>query len=61
MDKAAKKSRCKLLLDNMSPEILKKDVNRMVELERRDAKQGGVELYTLILERENTTILCQKR
>jgi len=51
MNKAAKKGRCKLLLDNISPEILKKDVNCMVELERRDAKQDDVELYTLILER----------
>lgn len=45
------KSRCKLLIQNLAPEVLKMDIERLVSLTRRDAKFNDVTLYQLILER----------
>ncbi|KAG1713248.1 hypothetical protein DVH05_000968 [Phytophthora capsici] len=44
------KARCKILIDNLQPTILKAQIDRLIELERRDCKTDDVALFDLILE-----------
>ncbi|OWZ14126.1 hypothetical protein PHMEG_00012437 [Phytophthora megakarya] len=44
------KARCRLLIDNLQPLVLKEQIQRLVELERRDCKTDDVALFNLILE-----------
>ncbi|EEY59598.1 uncharacterized protein PITG_12173 [Phytophthora infestans T30-4] len=44
------KARCRLLIENLQPAILKEHIQRLVELERRDCKTDDVALFNLILE-----------
>ncbi|KAG2800220.1 hypothetical protein PC113_g24732 [Phytophthora cactorum] len=45
------KMRCKLLLIHVTPEILKVDLTRMVELTHREAKVNDLVLHDLVIER----------
>ncbi|GMF44351.1 unnamed protein product [Phytophthora fragariaefolia] len=45
------KVRCKLLLANVTPEILKVDLRRLVELTHREAKVNDLDLHDLMIER----------
>lgn len=45
------KNRCKLLVENLAPDMLKSWVQRLVDLQHRDAKIDDVLLYNVILER----------
>eukprot|EP00644_Phytophthora_capsici_P006930 jgi/Phyca11/103330/e_gw1.8.310.1 len=44
------KARCKTLVDNLQPTIHKAQIDRLIELERRDCKADDVALFDLILE-----------
>lgn len=44
------KARCRLLIKNLQPAVLKEQIQRLVELERRDCKTDDVALFNLILE-----------
>ncbi|OWY97270.1 hypothetical protein PHMEG_00032250, partial [Phytophthora megakarya] len=43
------KARCRLLIENLQPVVLKEQIERLVELERRDCKTDDVALFNLIL------------
>lgn len=45
------KSRCKLLMENLAPAMLKTEVKRLVSLQNREAKTDDIALHKLILER----------
>uniref|UniRef100_H3H7U2 CCHC-type domain-containing protein n=1 Tax=Phytophthora ramorum TaxID=164328 RepID=H3H7U2_PHYRM len=45
------KMRCKLLLTHVTPEILKVDLTRLVELTHREAKVDDLALHDLMIER----------
>ncbi|GMF16253.1 unnamed protein product [Phytophthora fragariaefolia] len=45
------KTRCKLLVDNLLPEVLRIDVERLVSMTHRGAKADDVQLYNVIVER----------
>ncbi|POM61663.1 hypothetical protein PHPALM_29289, partial [Phytophthora palmivora] len=44
------KARCRILVENLQPTILKAQIDRLIELERRDCKSDDVALFDLILE-----------
>ncbi|POM62149.1 hypothetical protein PHPALM_28729 [Phytophthora palmivora] len=44
------KARCHLLVENLQPPILKAQITRLIDLERRDCKSDDVALFDLILE-----------
>uniref|UniRef100_H3GF43 Uncharacterized protein n=1 Tax=Phytophthora ramorum TaxID=164328 RepID=H3GF43_PHYRM len=48
--KGRMKARCRLLVDNIQPPVLKAQINRLIELERHDCKSDDVALFDLILE-----------
>ncbi|KAL4093277.1 hypothetical protein PRIC1_010711 [Phytophthora ramorum] len=48
--KSRMKARCRLLLENLQPPVLKAQIGRLIELERRDCKNDDVALFDLILE-----------
>ncbi|KAF1318318.1 hypothetical protein FI667_g14060, partial [Globisporangium splendens] len=50
-DYARKENRCKLLIDNLAPAILKTDIKRLVSIQLREAKTNDVTLRKLILQR----------
>ncbi|POM74029.1 Hypothetical protein PHPALM_9063 [Phytophthora palmivora] len=43
------KARCRLLVENLQPPILKAHITRLIDLERRDCKSDDVALFDLIL------------
>ena len=45
------KSRCKILIANLAPAMLRRDVERMVALDHRAAKSNDLLLYKLVKER----------
>lgn len=45
------KSRCKLLIENLAPAMLKSEIKRLVALQNRDAKTDDLALHNLILDR----------
>ncbi|POM68944.1 Hypothetical protein PHPALM_14828 [Phytophthora palmivora] len=45
------KTRCKLLVDNLLPDVLRIDVERLVNMTHRGAKADDVQLYDVIVER----------
>ncbi|KAG6616359.1 uncharacterized protein IUM83_03835 [Phytophthora cinnamomi] len=45
------KLRCKLLLSNVTPEMLKVDLSRLVELTHREAKVNDLALHDIMIER----------
>ncbi|GMF61936.1 unnamed protein product [Phytophthora fragariaefolia] len=45
------KTRCKLLVANLLPDVLRIDVERLISMTHRDAKVDDVQLYDLIVER----------
>ncbi|POM71410.1 Hypothetical protein PHPALM_12030 [Phytophthora palmivora] len=45
------KTRCRLLIDNLLPEVLRIDVGRLVNMAHRGAKADDVQLYDMIVER----------
>ncbi|POM67526.1 Hypothetical protein PHPALM_16460, partial [Phytophthora palmivora] len=45
------KTRCKLLVDNLLPDVLRIDVERLVNMTHRGAKADDVQLYHVIVER----------
>ncbi|OQR85227.1 hypothetical protein THRCLA_23048 [Thraustotheca clavata] len=49
-DRDCQKKRCKLLIENLQPEVLKVEITRIVILEHREAKADDVRLYNLILQ-----------
>ncbi|OWZ03892.1 LOW QUALITY PROTEIN: hypothetical protein PHMEG_00024301 [Phytophthora megakarya] len=49
-DKSRMKARCRLLVENLHPPILKEQITRLIDLERRDCKSNDVALFDLILE-----------
>ncbi|ETM97673.1 hypothetical protein PPTG_24870 [Phytophthora nicotianae INRA-310] len=44
------KARCKLLMENLQPAVLREQIERLVDLERRDCRTGDVARFDLILE-----------
>ncbi|KAG3232179.1 hypothetical protein PI124_g22733 [Phytophthora idaei] len=44
------KARCRLLVENLQPPVLKAQITRLINLERRDCKSDDVTLFDLILE-----------
>ncbi|KAE8891500.1 hypothetical protein PF005_g23260 [Phytophthora fragariae] len=44
------KARCRILVENLQPSILKAQIDRLIELEWRDCKSDDVALFDLILE-----------
>ncbi|KAE8997546.1 hypothetical protein PR002_g19001 [Phytophthora rubi] len=48
--KSRMKARCRLLVENLQPPVLKAQISRLIELERRDCKSDDVALFDLILE-----------
>ncbi|OWY99894.1 hypothetical protein PHMEG_00029027, partial [Phytophthora megakarya] len=44
------KARCRILVENLQPPILKAQIDRLIELEKRDCKSDDVALFDLILE-----------
>ncbi|OWZ20977.1 hypothetical protein PHMEG_0004547 [Phytophthora megakarya] len=48
------KSRCKLLVENLSPAMLKTEIKWLVSLQNRETKTDDVALHKLILERVKT-------
>ncbi|GMF24190.1 unnamed protein product [Phytophthora lilii] len=48
--KSRMKARCRLLVDNLQPPVLKAQITRLIDLERRDCKTDDVALFDLILE-----------
>lgn len=48
------KLRCKILLDNLEPQVLRDDVQRYVKYECRSAKKNDFELFRIIKERART-------
>ncbi|EGZ07151.1 hypothetical protein PHYSODRAFT_392166, partial [Phytophthora sojae] len=44
------KARCRLLVENLQPPVLKAQISQLIDLERRDCKSDGVALFDLILE-----------
>ncbi|KAG3066983.1 hypothetical protein PI124_g21710 [Phytophthora idaei] len=48
--KSRLKARCRLLVENLQPPVLKAQINRLIDLERRDCKSDDVVLFDLILE-----------
>ncbi|ETI37940.1 hypothetical protein F443_16217, partial [Phytophthora nicotianae P1569] len=44
------KARCKLLMENLQPAVLREQIERLVDLERRDCRTDDVALFDLILE-----------
>eukprot|EP00644_Phytophthora_capsici_P010651 jgi/Phyca11/104401/e_gw1.9.865.1 len=44
------KARCRLLVENLQPPVLKAQITRLIDLERRDCKVDDVALFDLILE-----------
>ncbi|GMF29320.1 unnamed protein product [Phytophthora fragariaefolia] len=48
--KSRVKSRCRLLVENLQPPVLKAQISRLIGLERRDCKSNDVALFDLILE-----------
>ncbi|GMF22478.1 unnamed protein product [Phytophthora fragariaefolia] len=51
--KSRMKARCRLLVDNPQPPVLKAQISRLIDLERRDSKSDDVALFDLILEHAN--------
>ncbi|OQR83846.1 hypothetical protein THRCLA_23119 [Thraustotheca clavata] len=49
-ERDCQKKRCKLLIKNLQPEVLKVEITRLVSLEHREAKADDVRLYNLILQ-----------
>ncbi|OWZ10825.1 hypothetical protein PHMEG_00016252 [Phytophthora megakarya] len=45
------KDRCKILIDNLMPAVLKTDIKRLVSVQHRQAKTNDVQLRRLIVER----------
>ncbi|KAE9345509.1 hypothetical protein PF008_g8718 [Phytophthora fragariae] len=48
--KSRMKVRCRLFVENLQPPVLKAQISRLIELERRDCKSDDVALFDLILE-----------
>ncbi|POM69516.1 Hypothetical protein PHPALM_14191 [Phytophthora palmivora] len=48
--KSRMKARCRLLVHNLQPPVLKAKITRLIDLERRDFKIDDVALFELILE-----------
>ncbi|EEY67176.1 uncharacterized protein PITG_04117 [Phytophthora infestans T30-4] len=48
--KSRMKARCRLLVENLQPPVLKAQIGRLIDLERRDCKSDDVALFDLILE-----------
>ncbi|KAE9161461.1 hypothetical protein PF005_g31234 [Phytophthora fragariae] len=48
--KSRLKARCRLVVDNLQPPVLKAQIIRLIDLERRDCKSDDVALFDLILE-----------
>ncbi|KAG3169912.1 hypothetical protein PI126_g2564 [Phytophthora idaei] len=48
--KSRMKARCRLLVENLQPPVLKAQISRLIDLERRDCKSDDVALFDLILE-----------
>lgn len=48
------KNRCKMLMSNLAPKMLKKEIERLVQLEHRSAKSDDVKLFKLIVEKAKT-------
>ncbi|OWZ02003.1 hypothetical protein PHMEG_00026515, partial [Phytophthora megakarya] len=48
--KCRMKARCRLLVENLQPPVLKAQITRLIDLERRDCKSDDVALFDLILE-----------
>ncbi|GMF18629.1 unnamed protein product [Phytophthora fragariaefolia] len=48
--KSRLKARCRLLVDNLQPPVLKAQISRLIDLERRDCKSDDVALFDLILK-----------
>ncbi|OWZ20373.1 hypothetical protein PHMEG_0005221 [Phytophthora megakarya] len=48
--KSRLKSRCRLLVENLQPPVLKAQISRLNDLERRDFTSDDVSLFDLILE-----------
>ncbi|ETL85675.1 hypothetical protein L917_14829 [Phytophthora nicotianae] len=44
------KARCKLLMDNLQRAVLREQIERLVDLDRRDCRTDDVALFDLILE-----------
>ncbi|GMG18405.1 unnamed protein product [Phytophthora fragariaefolia] len=44
------KARCRILVENLQPSILKAQIDRLTEVERRDCKSDDIALFDLILE-----------
>ncbi|EEY56390.1 uncharacterized protein PITG_09912 [Phytophthora infestans T30-4] len=44
------KARCRLLVENLQPPVLKAQIGRFIDLERRDCKSDDVALFNLIPE-----------
>ncbi|OWZ17327.1 hypothetical protein PHMEG_0008751 [Phytophthora megakarya] len=42
--------RCRLFVENVQPSILKAQISRLLDLERRDCKSDDVTLFDLILQ-----------
>lgn len=45
------KNRCKILIENLQPAILKSEITRLVQFEKRAAKVDDVLLYDLVVEK----------
>ncbi|GMF18616.1 unnamed protein product [Phytophthora fragariaefolia] len=48
--KSRLKASCRLLVDNLQPPVLKAQISRLIDLERRDYKSDDIALFDLILE-----------
>ncbi|OWY96999.1 hypothetical protein PHMEG_00032580 [Phytophthora megakarya] len=48
--KSRLKARCRLLVKNLQPPVLKAQISRLIDLERRDCKSDDVSLFDLILK-----------
>ncbi|EEY53510.1 uncharacterized protein PITG_07170 [Phytophthora infestans T30-4] len=48
--KSRVKARCRILVDNLQPSVLKAQITRLIDLERRDCRSDDVALFDLILE-----------
>ncbi|GMF53672.1 unnamed protein product [Phytophthora fragariaefolia] len=48
--KSRSKARCRLLVDGLQPPVLKDQITRLIDLEKRDCKSDDVDLFDLILE-----------
>jgi hypothetical protein len=44
------KARCRLLVDGLQPPVLKAQITRLIDLERRECKSDDVASFDLILE-----------